>query len=161
MTEPSKPRGPYRRGNAARQAILAAAREHPGLSRSEILRRTGLSWGAVAHHVAAMVARGELQAATLGKRPFYHAAEPDAGLLPLRRLLRAEPAAQSVLRLLNQGGAYSVQELSRVLGVGRKTVRRHVAALVEAGLAKDAPTLRAKIELRQVPLALREALAEA
>ncbi|HUR60751.1 MAG TPA: winged helix-turn-helix transcriptional regulator [Candidatus Thermoplasmatota archaeon] len=148
-------RGPYRRSEPARAAILAAVRSQPGISRSEIIRLTGLSWGAVAHHVRHLVARGELQVHVTGQRPYYHLAGGDeSALLPLTRLLRTEQAAGDIIRALNRNGALSIQALSRDVAADRKTVKRHLDRMREAGVVGITEVHRARFELRSVPLRL-------
>jgi DNA-binding MarR family transcriptional regulator len=145
-------RGPYRSSEPARAAILAAVRSQPGISRSDIIRLTGLSWGAVAHHVRLLVARGELQVQVTGRRPYYHLETGDSTLLPLTRLLRTEQAAGEIIRALNRSGALSIQALSRDVVADRKTVKRHLDRMREAGLVGMTDVYRARFELKSVPL---------
>jgi DNA-binding transcriptional ArsR family regulator len=151
-------RGPYRRAEPARRAILEAVRQRPGISRSEILRLTGLSWGSVAHHVKRLLERGELHAHMIGRRPYYSLDAEGSRLLPLLRLLRTEETAGDILRVLNRNGALSIQALSRDLHVDRKTVKRHLGRLLEAGLVGLTQRRRARFELRSIPLELRKLL---
>lgn len=151
-------RGPYRASLGTRAAILEAVRLQPGSSRTDLLRLTGLSWGAVAHHVRGLVARGELRQHVVGRRSYYYADGVEPTLLPFTRLLRTEATATDILRVLNRTGPASIQHISRDLRLDRKTVRRHVAAMVEAGLVGLSQQRRARFELRSLPLALRDAL---
>lgn len=151
-------RGPYQRGNKAREAIREAIRLNPGLSRSEIIRLTGLSWGVVAHHVRAMESRNEVKVIHIGRRPYFHLEEGEMSLFPVLRLLRTEALAMEILRVLNRNGAFSVQELSDRLTISAKTVRRHLDHMVEADLVRKTNTMRTRFELTHVPLTWRDGL---
>ncbi|MEA3203569.1 MAG: hypothetical protein QOI63_1244, partial [Thermoplasmata archaeon] len=147
-------RGPYRASAATRGSILEAVRRQPGASRSELLRLTGLSWGAVAHHVRGMLERGELREQVVGRRSYYYADGAEPSLLPFTRLLRTEPQATDILHVLNRNGPASIQHISRDLALDRKTVRRHVTAMLEAGIVGLTRRHRARFELRSIPLDL-------
>ncbi|HUR61620.1 MAG TPA: winged helix-turn-helix transcriptional regulator [Candidatus Thermoplasmatota archaeon] len=151
-------RGPYRASAGTRSSLLEAVRLQPGASRSELLRLTGLSWGAVAHHVRGMVERGELREHVVGRRSYYYADGAEPSLLPFTRLLRTEPQATDILRVLNRNGPASIQHISRDLDLDRKTVRRHVAAMLQAGIVGLTARHHARFELRSLPLELASQL---
>lgn len=145
-------RGPYRRSESTRNAIVEAVKAQPGASRSDLLRLTGLSWGAVAHHVMRLVERGEIRTHRVGGRTYFFAEGVEPNMLPFLRLLRTEPPATEILRVLNRNGPASIQKLSRELALDRKTVRRHVVAMVDAGLVGLTRHGRPRFELRSLPL---------
>jgi len=157
---PDRRRGPYVRGNAARRDIVAAIKRHAGITRSEIVRATGLSWGSVTHHIKQLSERGEIQAARLGRRTIYHTGRREATSLAVVRLLRTEPNSVMVLRVLNRGSPLTIEWMATKLGVGRKTVRRHLALMLDAGLVGLSATRRVRYELRWVPLEFRDFLVD-
>lgn len=151
-------RGPYRNSAATRAAILEAIRACPGATRSDILRLTGISWGAAAHHVRHMVSRGEILSHTHGRRTYFSLAGVEPGLLPFLRLLRDEPEIAQLLAILNRNGPASVLRLSRELRVNRKTVRRHISILEGAGYVGLSGLARPRFELKALPLWIRSRL---
>ena len=64
-------RGPYASSRSTREAILAAVRDHPGLTRAGIARATGRSWNVVRHHVQGLLRGGEVVAVPRGRRTTY------------------------------------------------------------------------------------------
>jgi DNA-binding MarR family transcriptional regulator len=159
-------RGSYKSSESTRDAILAALATTPGMSRSDIIRATGISWGSVAHHVHRMVEAGTLHVDVVGRRPYYYLEPPKRSLLPITRLLRSEPVALEVLRLLNDETGISINAMSARLQHDRKTIRRTVAQLEQSGMvAPLTRTIRRGFQLVAVPVAfavlLKKSLDEA
>jgi DNA-binding transcriptional ArsR family regulator len=103
-----------------------------------------------------MIQRREIDVHMIGKRPYYHAGVPSLGLLPLTRLLRTEPIAGDILRILNRNGALSIQDLSKCLDVDRKTIRRHVTRMQDAGVLDLSPSRLARFRVHSLPLDLKQ-----
>ncbi len=149
------PRGPYQRSQGIRLSILEAIRNYPGTSRSELTRMTGRSWGGMAHHVRGLKERGEIQAHAIGRRQYYYCPGVSPSFVTLARLLRTEPWAIELLRVLNSDGPQSIKGLSLQVAADPKTVRRQLDRFAEAGLVGPAATWQIRFELRSIPLDFR------
>lgn len=118
-----------------RRKVLQAIRMRPGINKTELSRRTELSWGTVGHHLRMLERDGVVVLVRVGRT--VHAA-------PVEFFQRLEdspvlvcPDARRVLGLLlAEPFNHGTTDLGRILGLTRKQVRRHVYALVVAGLAE-------------------------
>ncbi len=120
-------------GNLGR--IEQEIRQHPGITKSELCRKTELAWGTVTHHVHMLLRKG----AVVGHRARgrLHLSVPEARtMLPAQAAL-ADPERARILAYL---GSHPVPQgpslLGKELGLDRRVVRRHLHHLETAGLIK-------------------------
>ena len=104
----------------------------PGIHVSKLCRESELSWGTIQYHLKWMAQQGRIQVHRTGRLLQIFPASDRAAAAWLGVLRDAIP--NQILDRLNQRPGLGVQDLSRSLGVSRKTVRRHLTDLLEAGL---------------------------
>lgn len=134
------------RGQESRDAITNAVSCHPGATRSQLCRLTGLAWGSVAHHVDAMKARGELVAVRRGARELhFHPLTPAAHRHILAVL--CDRLALRIVEKMRQTDSLGIQRLAGSLEESRKTVRRHLSILRDAQLLEESDDYRPRFHL--------------
>jgi len=110
-----------------RQRIYAAVGAYPGISFSELRRRTGVPNGNLYHHLEKLIATGHIRSETIGRyRVFALAGQP------LASRVRLSPAERRVIGQLTPSGA-STSELARKLGMTRQAVYQHMVSLESKG----------------------------
>lgn len=119
-----------------RRTVLDAIRTRPGINKTSLARRTGLSWGTVGHHLQTLERDGLVALVRVGRT--VHAAPTAFAQRMQRTPLLVCPDARRVLgALLAESFRYGTTDLGRLLGMTRKQTRRYVYDLVEAGLVES------------------------
>lgn len=111
-------------------------REKPGINKSALCGELGVAWGTVAYHIGVLADAGLVEVEAAGR---------EANLFPKglaghrRRMLVAlrQPEARQVFGAVAAVREISLRDLCLRLGMSRKTVRRHVTQLLQAGLVED------------------------
>ncbi len=115
------------------ERVLQIIHEHPGIHKSELCRRTGLSWGAVSHHVGRLCVRRRMHAVQTGRRLVLLPSSLDRSAWQ-RYAAMAEPGFRAVIEALSEVDWCSPATLAKRTGLGEKYLRRFLGDLVEAGL---------------------------
>jgi DNA-binding transcriptional ArsR family regulator len=123
------------RRRAALHALLAA---EPGLTATDLRRRTGAGWGAIQHHIAVLEAHGLV----VRHRDGRHSRLFLAGQVDLARTVLRNPATKRVHEALLAGGPHGVRPLGRQVGLSPATILWHLRRLERAGLARRDPVAR-------------------
>ncbi|HLE46889.1 MAG TPA: winged helix-turn-helix transcriptional regulator, partial [Candidatus Thermoplasmatota archaeon] len=120
----------------ARHAILATIAKNPGTSISELRKVLGVGWGTVQHHLRLLVAAGFIRTVTEGRCRRLFPAEAPAEQSYRVALLRRARILELAKAVIGAPGRIQ-RELARELGMSRKTMRRSVDLLVDAGLIHE------------------------
>jgi DNA-binding MarR family transcriptional regulator len=138
-------------GERSRQLLLRLIREHPGIHPRLLCRASGLGWGTVNHHLG-MLERMGLVRIRPGRPSRVFAAEVPAA--HERGLVRLHDATDlRILALLRHQPGADVPSLGRGLQVARRTLERHLAGLVQAGLVSRSGTYRSRFYPDEAALA--------
>ena len=133
-----------------RESILAAIESHPGVTKAELCRMTGLSWGAVSHHIRHCTRDGNVRTVQTDRKVFLYLSGVHTDQLTLMRLLRNDLAMRVVSEVKEHPGM-GINDLSKRLDISRKVVRRHLADLVYAGVMERSEDYRPKFRVVQNP----------
>lgn len=135
---------------STRDVILAAIESCPGATKAEICRMTGLSWGAVSHHIRTCTRAGTVRAMKTDRKVFLYLSTVQTDQMALMRLLRNDLVARMVDEVRGNPGL-GINALSRRLDTSRKVIRRHLADLVYAGVLERSDDYRPKFRVLQPP----------
>ena len=117
---------------SARERILAAVKDQPGCTFSEIRRLLGLASGTATRNLRGLEAGGALHSVRIGARRRYYLGAPSAKS-PTHRL---EPTQARIAELLGSSPGLSQSELARHLRLPRQNVNYAVKRLVRLGLVR-------------------------
>ncbi len=132
-------------GRAVRLRIQEAVRKHPGMSKSDLARHLGQSWGSMSHHVRRLAHQGDLRSFRDGRVLRIFPPDVPSGCLRQLAALQHEVAVE-VLQLLADADR-GIQELVDRVGCSRKVVRKVLQDLDGAGLVERAPGAHGKFHL--------------
>ncbi len=119
-----------------RKQVLQAVHSRPGINKTELMKRSGLSWGTVGHHLRMLERDGLINLVRVGRT--LHAAPVSFTRGIARAPVLTCPDARRILSILiAEPFARGATDLGRVLGMTRKQVRRHLYELVAEGLAEN------------------------
>src|SRR5688500_5995596 len=122
-----------RDGPATRARIVETVAQHPGASKSEVCRLTGLSWGTVSHHLAVLAREGAVVSKPAGSAVRFRLPGVTSQQALIVRLLSGDIPLRLVEELAGRPGL-RLRDLTLALGVSRKIIRRHLMTLEEAGV---------------------------
>lgn len=131
MRQPSERNGP-----ATRQEIVHTLRHEPGLTKSQLCRFLGLSWGTISHHMRRLEKEGfVVRKMIYGRRRLFVAdTRPDE--MVTSQLVR-NPVISQLLDCLDENPGIGVQALARALSVDRRKIRRHLDRVIDVGLVQQ------------------------
>jgi DNA-binding IclR family transcriptional regulator len=126
--------------------VLQTVAANPGLSKSDLARRTGLAWGTIDYYVTRMCRDAAISQLVDGRRVhlFEGAATPARHL----QVVCGRALTASLLQALQAGGCSSPQ-LAATLDVSPKTVTRHLEELERLGLVRKAGVYRPVYSLQR------------
>jgi DNA-binding transcriptional ArsR family regulator len=117
-----------------RDDILTTVRAEPGISASELGRRTECGWGTLVYHLSVLEREHLISSAREGRhRRFFSQDRINYSDKPALALLRNDAARRLVLAVQEKPGIIQKQ-LSRRLGLSPSTIAWHVGRLERAGL---------------------------
>lgn len=122
----------------AREAILRAVRDEPGLAASDLRRRLRMPRSTLAYHARRLEREGLLVTRRAGQRLLL--LPPGARLAPDAAL---PPEVRALLDLVRHAPGKTTTDYARLAGVPRRTAAGHLAALERDGLVA-----RASVPLR-------------
>lgn len=112
---------------------FVAARK--AIHKAQIARQLGVGWSTVQHHARTLVREGKLREIDYAGQRFLLPAT-----IPRTRAVRVVvltiPENKKALGLIAKRNQDRIQDVARHLGWSRKTARRSLYALLEAGLAQ-------------------------
>lgn len=116
-----------------RLRLLELIRGTPGLHLRELQRRTGLGWGALAHHFSTLVRQRAVRVERNGRHLLAYA----AGAAPLEETekLALHGEARVIYDAIGPEGS-TQGDLVASLGVSRQLVAYHLERLAEKGLVE-------------------------
>jgi DNA-binding transcriptional ArsR family regulator len=130
-----------------RDRLLDLVAGQPGINKSDACRHLGVAWGTVSYHVRILAAAGQVTVESVGREAsIFPAGTPEARRKALRALL--EDDARLVLGILGRVREGSLLDLAVLAQRSRKVVRRHLRALVAAGLVQERGLGRPRYALR-------------
>lgn len=125
-----------RNGPATRLEMVNALRHEPGLTKSQLCRFLGLSWGTISHHVRRLEAEGFIvRRAMYGRRRLFVADTAPDHMVTSQ--LARNPVITRLLNRLDETPCIGVQALARGLAVDRRIVRRNLDLLIDVGLVQQ------------------------
>lgn len=136
-----------RNGHETRERILDAVRRDPGVNKSDLARRLGHSWGTMSHHIQRLTRQGQVRAFRDGRSLLLYPA--DVPVSHLRQLAALQGEVPVKIMDLLAKGERGIQELADLLEASRKSVRRALQHMDEAGLVGRGPGLHGKFYLRE------------
>lgn len=134
----------------SRQAILDAVAGNPGCTKADLCRMTGLSWGAISHHVRNCARAGDLRQHRTDRKVYLYAASVHADQMAHMRLLRDETNVRLLMEIHAHPGV-GINALSRSMETSRKIIRRHLADLVDVGVLERSQHYRPRFKVALMP----------
>lgn len=123
-----------------RAAILLLLHEHPGLCFRQLVRRTGVASGTLAHHLSVLRRNGQVWSAPLGPR-ILHFSAPKPDPLIVRRMVVDHVLPELDQRLLTllrtEGPCRQVALLDRFAPEPRSNVQHHLYRLRSQGFVRE------------------------
>jgi predicted transcriptional regulator len=135
------------RETAKRGRVVEVVGQHHGITKAEICRLTGLSWGTVSHHVRQLHRLGELRLQPTDRRVYLFRSTVQTEQMTLMRLMRDE-TTQRIMDQVRANPGIGIQEVSRALSTSRKIIRRYMADLVDVEILSKTDDYRPKFTLR-------------
>ncbi len=131
---------------SARQEILDAIEQFPGIHKTALCKEVGLAWGTICYHIDSLVKSGLVSAMTTGRE--MHLFPPTVAPERMRWLtaLRSD-VARMLVEILRRRPEATIQDFSNLTGASRKVVGRQIAKLQEAGLVINKGTRRPRFSL--------------
>ena len=133
-------------GSERRQRILDVIQQNPGVSKAELARLSGSSWGSIYHHLAILSKADQLlvERSARGKIRVYA-----ANVTPRDRLRGLLTSSGDLRRLVDSvaKGPKTISQLSRELDVSRRVIRRQLSVLTEAGIVSQSGDYRPVFDL--------------
>ena len=145
------PAPPRLRTTPLRDRVLRAIEECQGITKAEICRKSGLSWGTVSHHVRQLTRAGAIRFQATDRRIYLFGADVASSQMTLMRLMRDE-TTQRILDHVRVHPRTGIQDLSRALRLSRHTVRRYMSDLVDAHVLLRTDDYRPKFSVSEAPL---------
>jgi predicted transcriptional regulator len=142
-------RGTTVSGEHARESILAHIDRNPGISKGELSRATGLSLGSIRHHLFIMRRQRAIQYHRDGRRTGVYPMALSPEQMFWVGALR-EPITKGIMEHLEQNPDLGIQDLSHHLGLNRKTVRRYLITLEDAGIVSATDHFRPKFRMSRL-----------
>lgn len=140
--------------------LLRLVQDEPGITITRLRERAGIGWGPLYEELQRLEDAGLLRTVRIGARRLVVPADAqEAHAMLQARVVLSNPSARRVAHAIARGEARSTDALVRALGLAPRAVRRHVARLLEHGLATSVSASRHE-GLRATP-ALLKALAAA
>lgn len=133
-------------GDATRAHLIEFIERSPGIHISELCRTADLAWGTVQHHLHRLESEGRIRLQRDGRVTRLFSGATSDRDVTLLSLLHRDISAQIVVNLARMPQA-GIQDLSDALQVSRKTIRRHLATLVDAGVVDREGGYRGLFEL--------------
>lgn len=137
-------RGP--RDSEARRRLQQAIQTHSGVTKAELCRLTGLSWGTVFHHIRSLVRLDQVRVVRTNRRVYIYGRDIHSDQFAALRLLRDETIGKILDQVRSRPGV-GINALSRSLNVSRKTIRRHLGDLVDAHIVEKSPDYRPRFQM--------------
>lgn len=137
-------------GDATRQQILDLLREHPGLHKSEIARRTGISWGNVGHHLERLQQERLLRPFREGRRVHWFPPDLSARHHYGLSILNNDYVGEAIQSLRHQPGL-TLHGLAEQLDISQKVASRVLRQLEEAGYVRHQGPDRIFIQEDRLP----------
>lgn len=125
-----------------RRELLFLLHAEPGLCFRQLVRRTGVASGTLAHHLSQLRRHGQVWSIPLGER-IHHFASPKPEEGVIKRLLADSvlpPLDQAILALLRtEGPCRQVKILDRLQDpkIARSIVQHHLYRLRERGFIRE------------------------
>lgn len=124
-----------------RAAILLILHEHPGLCFRQLVRRTGVASGTLAHHLNVLRRNGQIWSSPLGPRILHFSApKPDPRIV--RRMVVDHVLPDLDQRLLGllrtEGPCRQAALLDRFAPEPRSNVQHHLYRLCKQGFIREA-----------------------
>lgn len=131
----------------SRTELLHIIHERPGLTKSELSKASGLSWGTVTYHLDVLKESGSIHPLKdSGRLRIFPPGIPPEEIRWISAL-RLE-LGKKIAQELAQTGSAQAYELAEALDASSKVIRRHLHAMHEAGTLKKTGSIRPRYELR-------------
>ncbi len=119
-----------------RRRILETIRREPGITISNLCRRTEAGWGTVKYHLQILQRAGLVVSRSPGRDCLLFPQEYPRDELPVTEVLRRGRAA-SLAKAIAQSPGASQKELCARVNMTRKIIRTYVDMLTSAGLVVE------------------------
>jgi predicted transcriptional regulator len=131
------------RPSRSRDLILRIVSERPGIHVSRLCRDAGLAWGTVQYHLRRLESQGLVRERRLGRTVCIYAQSVPLGQEDWLSVLHSD-IPRRILDTLVRHPWSSIREMSDLTHVSRKTVRRHLAGLLDKGFVTRDDGVRAR-----------------
>ena len=136
-------------GTSVRQALLRFVTTHLAAHKAYVAERLGVGWSTVQHHAKVLVRQKKLREVPYRGLRILVPAKVSPKMLPSTIALGI-PQHRQALRALVDHRMQRIQEVARRLRWPRKTARRSLYALVEAGLATKSVDYHPRFNATQI-----------